>query len=178
MIALRPDKTVPARLLGKIQQAINGEIPVDSLTEFAKDSLLGEILMTGLGAGQRNPAVSAFEEAGALAVQKMERYLTTLGTIAVISPLLGLLGTVVGMIKVLSSVGQAGQLDSGLFVSGISEALATTALGLIVAIPALVCHRHFVRRVDEFTLTMEAAAERVKTILYRKDNSGRSSDTP
>ena len=100
-------------------------------------------------------AMSALEDALITEVQRLERYLTTLGTIASISPLLGLLGTVLGMIEVFNALNETGARDAGVFSGGIGEALITTAFGLCVAIPSLVCHRHFQRRVDEFSQQLE-----------------------
>ena len=100
-------------------------------------------------------AVAAMEDALITEVQRLERYLTTLGTIASISPLLGLLGTVLGMIEVFQALTMTGARDPGVFSGGIGEALITTAFGLCIAIPALICHRHFQRRVDEFTQQLE-----------------------
>lgn len=100
-------------------------------------------------------AVAAMEDTLIAEVQWLERYLTTLGTIASISPLLGLLGTVLGMIEVFQALTTTGARDPGVFSGGIGEALITTAFGLCIAIPSLICHRHFQRRVDEFTQQLE-----------------------
>ena len=100
-------------------------------------------------------AVAAMEDMLISEVQRLERYLTTLGTIASISPLLGLLGTVLGMIEVFQALNATGARDPGVFSGGIGEALITTAFGLCIAIPSLICHRHFQRRVDEFTQQLE-----------------------
>lgn len=89
-------------------------------------------------------------------VHRLERYLTLLGTIAAISPLLGLLGTVLGMINVFFSLNDAGGAGNvSVFSGGIAQALNTTAFGLGIAIPSLICHRHFQRRVDEYTVQLE-----------------------
>ena len=100
-------------------------------------------------------AVAAMEDVLITEVQRLERYLTTLGTIASISPLLGLLGTVLGMIEVFQALNATGARDPSVFSGGIGEALITTAFGLSIAIPALICHRHFQRRVDEITQQLE-----------------------
>lgn len=168
-IALQIRKIIPEHLLLKLNQLGTGEINTKKLAESTPGSLLGEVLEVGLNNSQHDLEITkqAVEEAGSVAVRKMERYLTTLGSIAAIAPLLGLLGTVLGMIKVFSSVKLAGRLDSQLFAGGISEALATTAVALIVAIPALACYRYFVRKVDELTLTIETAAGRLLIFLQK-----------
>lgn len=114
-------------------------------------------------------AVSAMEDALITEVQSLERYLTTLGTIASISPLLGLLGTVLGMIEVFQALNAAGARDPGVFSGGIGEALITTAFGLCVAIPALICHRHFQRRVDEFAQQLESEGRVLIGRLFKSE---------
>ena len=103
----------------------------------------------------------AMEGAAGPVVHEMERHLTLLGTIAAISPLLGLLGTVIGMIQVFTTLVADGAANPGLLAEGISKALVTTAAGLGVAIPALFFHRYFLRRVDELAVSMEHAASRL-----------------
>jgi biopolymer transport protein ExbB len=97
----------------------------------------------------------SIQEEASHVVHDMERFLNPLGTIAAITPLLGLLGTVIGMIKVFTEIMIQGTGNAGVLAGGISEALITTAAGLSVAIPALVMHRYFQRRVDSLVLTME-----------------------
>ena len=102
----------------------------------------------------------AFESAGRVAVHRLERYLNTLGTIASAAPLLGLFGTVVGMIEIFGSQAPTGGSNPALLAHGISVALYNTAFGLIIAVPALMFYRYFRGRVDEFTIDLEQASER------------------
>ena len=95
-----------------------------------------------------------------------ERFLNPLGTVATITPLLGLLGTVIGMIKVFAEIQLAGVGNAGNLAGGISEALITTAAGLSVAIPALICHRYFIRRVDELVVGMEQEAIKLVEVVH------------
>lgn len=138
----------------------------DSAAPFGNvtsDSPLGRILLAGLAGahGDRDLMREAMEGAAGPVVHEMERHLTLLGTIAAISPLLGLLGTVIGMIQVFTTLVADGVANPGVLAEGISKALVTTAAGLGVAIPALFFHRYFLRRVDELAVSMEHAASRL-----------------
>ncbi|HSN33413.1 MAG TPA: MotA/TolQ/ExbB proton channel family protein, partial [Ideonella sp.] len=108
----------------------------------------------------------AIEEAGRAATHDLERFLTTLGTIASASPLLGLFGTVVGMIEIFGSQAPTGS-NPVLLAHGISVALYNTAFGLVIAVPSLMFYRYFRGRVDEFTIDLEQAAERLVPHLLR-----------
>ena len=108
----------------------------------------------------------SIEEVGRHVAYDLERYLNTLGTIASISPLLGLLGTVVGMIKVFAVITAQGVGDPGVLAEGISEALITTAVGLTVAIPSLMFYRYFRGRVDELVVTMEQEALKMVEVMH------------
>lgn len=132
-----------------------------------EDSPLGRILRAGLDGtqGDRDLMKEAMEGAAGPVVHEMERHLTLLGTIAAISPLLGLLGTVIGMIQVFTTLVAEGVANPGVLAEGISKALVTTAAGLGVAIPALFFHRYFLRRVDELAVSMEHAASRLVEIV-------------
>jgi biopolymer transport protein ExbB len=101
----------------------------------------------------------SIEATGIQVVHDLERYLSTLGSVAAIAPLLGLLGTVIGMIKVFSAIQLAGIGNAPALAGGISEALITTAAGLSVAIPALFCHRFLVRKIDELAIDMQQDAQ-------------------
>ncbi|TND06842.1 MAG: biopolymer transport protein ExbB [Gammaproteobacteria bacterium] len=107
----------------------------------------------------------AIEETGRQVVMELERYLNTLGTIASVSPLLGLLGTVFGMIQVFTSLSTGGAGNPGALAGGISQALITTAAGLSVAIPSLMFYRYFRGRVDELVCTMEAESLKMVEVL-------------
>jgi len=108
----------------------------------------------------------SIQEAAAHVIHDMERYLNTLGTIAAIAPLLGLLGTVIGMIKVFTAIMVQGTGNAGVLAGGISEALITTAAGLSVAIPALIMHRYFLRRIDTVVVTLEQETIKLVDALH------------
>jgi biopolymer transport protein ExbB len=125
------------------------------------------VLAAGVANARRGREVmkEAMEEAAAQVTHDLERYLTALGVIASISPLLGLLGTVVGMIEVFTALMLEGTGNASVLAGGISQALITTAAGLSVAIPAIMCHRFLQRRVDELVMTMEQEAVKLVDIL-------------
>jgi len=141
----------------------------DKIAEIQSSSPLGRILAAGLVNLDQSTAVirDAIEEAGRYAVHDLERYLNALGTIASITPLLGLLGTVIGMIKVFSAITAVGVGNPQALAGGISEALITTAAGLSVGIPSLLFHRHFRGRVRELTVEMEQQALRMLDVIRR-----------
>jgi biopolymer transport protein ExbB len=145
---------------------------IDVADRLAQSSLLGQLLSAGLRAVIHDPTVSdarlrqVLEMAGRRVVHALERFLTTLGTIATAAPLLGLLGTVVGMIEIFASQ-TPGSSNPEMLARGISIALYNTAFGLIVAIPALAAHRHFRAKVEAFELELEAAGERLFGQLTR-----------
>ena len=144
----------------------------DVVTQLEQNSLLGEVLASGFRALNAQPRISeddlraTIEGAGRQAAYKLERYLAALATIASAAPLLGLLGTVIGMIEIFGAqsgggaVSGAGVGNPAQLAQGISIALYNTAFGLIVAIPALIFWRYFRARVDGYLLTMELASER------------------
>ena len=116
----------------------------------------------------------AIEEVAAQVVHEMERYLNTLGTVASITPLLGLLGTVIGMIQVFTAIRLEGTGNAAVLAGGISEALITTATGLTVAIPSLFFYRFFQRRVDELVVTMEQEAVKLVEVLNSERGASQS----
>jgi len=131
-------------------------------------SPLGRILAAGL-ANREHPREimkEVIEDTGRQVVHELERYLNTLGTIASITPLLGLLGTVIGMIKVFTAITAQGVGNPGVLAGGISEALITTAAGLSVAIPSLMFYRYFRGRVDELVLRMEEEALKLIEVMH------------
>ena len=145
----------------------------DVVGQLAQNSALGEVLASGLRALQQNPKCSeadlraSMEGAGRSVAHRLEKYLSALATIASAAPLLGLLGTVIGMIEIFGSqaggggIGQAmGGGNPAQLAHGISIALYNTAFGLIVAIPALIFWRYFRSRVDAYLLTLELSADR------------------
>jgi biopolymer transport protein ExbB len=138
------------------------------LRRLKNSSSLGFILSAGLANSQygRDVMKESIEEAGRQVVHELERFLNALGTIASIAPLLGLLGTVVGMIQAFNAIVDQGVGDPAVLAGGISIALITTAAGLTVAIPSLIFHRYFERLVDEYVVYMEAEALKLIDILH------------
>lgn len=176
LLQLRPAKVAPPRLVEEVIGVSKSSLPgSDVVTKLSENSVMGTVLAAGLASVIAEPRITepqlrqSFENAGRVAVVRLERYLNTLGTIASAAPLLGLLGTVIGMIEIFGS--QAPGSGSGgnpqALAHGISIALYNTAFGLIVAIPALMFYRYFRRRVDEFQLAMEVSCERLVPHLMR-----------
>jgi biopolymer transport protein ExbB len=170
--SLRTVKVAPPDLLPTVLGDFRQQGASAALIErTAAHSPLGEVLAAGLRnvGASREVMKEAVEETGRAVVLHLERYLTTLGTIAGMSPLLGLFGTVIGMIEIFGSqaptAGASGNPQQ--LAHGISIALYNTAFGLIVAIPALMVYRYFRRRVEEYELIMELAAERLVPHLMR-----------
>jgi len=158
---LRPGKLAPPDLASQVQAWLErGELDEGRLRAVRDSSPLGVILASALANRHsgRDVMKERIEESASKVVHDLARFLNPLGTIAAITPLLGLLGTVIGMIDVFSAIMVHGTGDAARLAGGISQALITTAAGLTVAIPAIVLHRFFVRRVDEITVTMEQAA--------------------
>ncbi len=174
--SLRKKAVMPDNLVAQIwKMHRNGRLRKEHIDALAKESLLGYVLAAGLQNrhASREVMKEAVEDAGRHVVHRLERYLNTLGTIAVISPLLGLLGTVIGMIKVFSEITHAGVGNPAVLAGGISEALITTAAGLAVAIPALMFLRYFQGKVDYLVLGMEAEAMKlVEMIQGQRDVAG------
>jgi biopolymer transport protein ExbB len=172
--SLRTQNVVPAALLNDLHQFDAKQLPgIEVADKLARNSLLGQLLSSGLRAVIEEPAISdarlrqVMELAGRRSVHTLERYLTTLGTIATAAPLLGLLGTVVGMIEIFGAQTPGGSGNPAQLAHGISIALYNTAFGLIVAIPALMAHRHFRAKVESFEIELEAAGERLFGQLTR-----------
>ena len=156
--SLRPQEVNPRSRLVAMQQRVDlGDVTDDWLDELLVRSplerLSAQVLQVRYG-GKSAMQDLLFVEVKQVA-HELERYLSTLGSMAAITPLLGLLGTVIGMIKVFSAIQAAGLGEASLLAGGISEALVTTAAGLSVAIPALFMHRFLSRRVDELLIDME-----------------------
>jgi biopolymer transport protein ExbB len=138
------------------------------LKTLRESSPLGRILAAGLLNHRHSKEVmkESIEEVGRQVVLELERYLNTLGTIASITPLLGLLGTVIGMIKVFGAIVTAGVGNPGILAGGISEALITTATGLSVAIPSLMFHRYFMGLVEKLVVAMEEQALKLIEVIH------------
>ena len=163
--SLRRSRVAPAPLCAALAAAPNlGE----ALPPGHRASELAAILQAGVDAAARGreQMKEAMAIAAASVTHGLERYLTTLGIVAAITPLLGLLGTVVGMIRVFRELVASGPGQAAALAGGIAEALVTTAAGLGVAIPALICHRYLLRRVDELVVTLEGQASRLLELAF------------
>lgn len=168
-------KVLPANTLAGVWQLIRrNELSAERLRMLKDSSPLGAILAAGLANAHagRDVMKESIQEAAGHVVHELERYLNTMGTIAAIEPLLGLLGTVLGMIQVFSDVMLHGTGNAELLAGGISKALITTAAGLIVAIPTLIMHRYFLRRVDTIVIGLEQEAIKLVDAMH----GGRSVD--
>lgn len=166
--SLQRSRIVPRNLLAQIWSALkSSDLDSQKLRELRANSPLGQILAAGIANAKRGREImkEAMEEAASQVSHDLQRYMTTLGIIASISPLLGLLGTVVGMIQVFTALMLEGAGNANVLAGGISQALITTAAGLSVAIPALMFHRFFLRRVDELMISMEQEAVKLAEIL-------------
>ena len=146
----------------------NNQLDSGKLRELRMSSPLGQILATGLVNSKygRAAMIESIEQTAAQVVHDMERYLNTLGTIAAITPLLGLLGTVLGMIRVFSEIMLQGTGNANALAGGISEALISTAAGLSVAIPTYMFHRYFSRKVDSLVLSLEQESIKLVDALH------------
>jgi len=172
--SLRRSVVAPRDLMSEIQGMTLGDrLTNEQIDSVRETSALGRILAAGLSRQTQQAFLvkDAIEEAGGHVVHELERYLNALGTIAATTPLLGLLGTVIGMIKVFSAITAVGVGDPQVLAGGISEALITTAAGLSVGIPSLMFHRYFLGKVNELTVAMEQDALRFMEVLQ----SGRKS---
>ncbi|MBI4206344.1 MAG: MotA/TolQ/ExbB proton channel family protein [Betaproteobacteria bacterium] len=166
--SLRQNVVMPKHLLAQVVQEYrqNG-ITSQLLTRLYESSPLGVIFAAGLKNVKTTPAImrEAIEEAGRLVAIEMERFLTSLGTIAAIAPLLGLFGTVIGMIEIFGSQGPQGSNPLAL-AHGISIALYNTAFGLVVAVPSMIFYRYFRAKVDAMLVDMELQAIKLVEILH------------
>ncbi|MEO8280076.1 MAG: MotA/TolQ/ExbB proton channel family protein [Ideonella sp.] len=179
LISLRVTRVAPPRLLDEVLSVTQAQLPsAEVIGKLAQSSVLGAVLASGLRAVSLDQRISedslrkVFESAGRAAVHRLERYLNSLGTIASSAPLLGLLGTVIGMIEIFGSQAPTGGNNPALLAHGISIALYNTAFGLIIAIPALMFYRYFRGQVDAFTIDMEQAADRLLPHLLRFVHAG------
>jgi len=167
--SLSANRIAPRYAVGQVWTWIkNNELDSTRMRELRLSSPLGQILASGLlharqGREQMNAAIG---QTAAVVIHELERYLSTLGTIAAITPLLGLLGTVIGMIRVFTEIMVQGTGNANALAGGISEALITTAAGLTVAIPAYACHRYFVRKVDSLVLALEQESAKLVDAVH------------
>lgn len=169
-VALKSQQIAPPRLLDEVLSVTRTSLPgTDVIEKLEKNSALGEVLASGLRRASTGYKVTddeiqtAMEDTGRMVAHRLEKNLTTLGTIASAAPLLGLLGTVIGMIEIFGSQapGSASGNNPSLLAHGISVALYNTAFGLLIAIPALAFWRYFRARVNGYLLQMELASSRL-----------------
>ncbi|MFT3758633.1 MotA/TolQ/ExbB proton channel family protein [Thauera sp.] len=167
-VSLRRSRVVPPGLLQNVLDDLRKQGVSDAMVERVNaHSPLGRVLAAGLRnvSSSREVMKESIEETGRAVAHELERYLTTLGTVAAISPLLGLFGTIIGMIDIFASQGVNGANPAQL-AQGISIALYTTGLGLIIAIPAMIFWRHFRALVDSFVIDMEQQAVKLVEVAH------------
>jgi biopolymer transport protein ExbB len=168
LMFLRTQRIAPPALLDEVIKELKQRGVSDGmLTRLADSSPLGRIFAAGLRNIKSTPEVmkESVHDAGRAVSHDLDRFLTTLGTIASISPLLGLFGTVVGMIEIFGSQSAVGN-SPAILAHGISVALYNTAFGLIVAIPSMIFYRHFRSQVDSLTMEMEQQAVKLVAIVH------------
>ncbi len=173
-IELNPNKIAPPNTFPQVSEWLkNQQLDGEKLRRLRQSSPLGEILAAGLANARhgRDIMKESIEDAASHVVHRLERYLNALGTIAAITPLLGLLGTVIGMIRVFSEIMLEGTGNAGVLAGGISEALITTASGLSIAIPALMMHRYYVRRVDSIVVQLEQETIKLVNHMHLAQNN-------
>ena len=181
---LQPGRVLPKNLTRQVWDWVSkNQLNHQHIQTLHQGSPLGEILAAGLVNRHREREIikESIEDAGRQVVHDLERFLNSLGTIAAISPLLGLLGTVIGMVKVFAAITTHGVGDPTVLAGGISEALITTAAGLTVAIPALIGYRYLRGKVDALAVRMEKEAITMVEALLRKqymDTLGDRDETP
>jgi len=168
LIYLRRKNVLPPKLLAEVVHELKQRgVTPQMLERLCANSPLGRVFAAGLKNIKSTPQVmkEAIEEEGRCVSHDMDRFLTTLGTIASISPLLGLFGTLIGMIEIFGAQ-NAGGTNPAELAHGISVALYNTAFGLIVAIPSMIAYRHFRALVDSFTIELEQQAIKLVEIMH------------
>ena len=168
LVYLRRARILPDNLLAEVVRVYqHGRLNADVIDKLEQNSPLGQVLAAGLRNldAPREVMKEAIEESGQAAAHRLERYLTTLGTIASLAPLMGLFGTVIGMIEIFGSQNAAGTNPAQL-AHGISVALYNTGFGLAIAMPALVFYRHFRALVDSFVVELEQQAIRFVDVVH------------
>ena len=167
--SLQKKYIAPSNLLSQVHQwLVDDELTPARLGALRENSPLGKILVAGLINREHDREIikEAVENAGRHVVPELERYLRSLGSIAAISPFLGLFGTVIGMIQMFSGIGQHGVGDPSIIAEGIAVALINTAAGIAVAIPSLLFYRYFRGRVNDLLIEMEEEAVKLVEILH------------
>jgi biopolymer transport protein ExbB len=169
---LRQKRVIPEDLTSEVWGWVKKDrLDQKQIQTLYQGSALGQILAAGLINRNRERTVlkDAIEDTGRHVVHELERYLETLGTVAAVTPLLGLLGTVIGMVKVFTAITTHGVGNPTVLAGGIAEALITTAAGLTVAIPALIGYRYYRTRVDKLVVDMEKEAIKLVEALHRRN---------
>ena len=172
--SLQRTRILPKNLLAQTWTSLKQEeFDQQRIRDLRSGSPLGHVLAAGISNAKRGREImkEAMEEAITQVNHDLERYLTALGIIASIAPLLGLLGTVVGMIDVFNSLMLEGAGNANVLAGGISTALITTAAGLSVAIPALMFHRFFLRRVDEIVVDVETESSKLVDMIHGQEEA-------
>ena len=172
---LQRKRVLPDDLTARVWQwANNRQLDDSHIRALAESSPLGMVLAAGLSNRDRSREImkESIEDTGRHVVHELGRYLNSLGTIAAITPLIGLLGTVIGMVKVFTAITAHGVGDPGVLAGGISEALITTAAGLSIAIPSLIGYRYLRGRVDGLVVNMEKEAMRLVEAIHREQPGG------
>ncbi len=167
--SLRQSLVAPRDLLPRVvQEYRKSGVSADMLNRVSQSSQLGKVLAAGLKnvKSSREVMKESIEEAGLAVSHDLDRFLTTLGTIATMSPLLGLLGTIIGMIEIFGASTPTGITDPAQLAHGISIALYNAAFGIIVAVPALVFYRHFRARADSLVVEMELQAVKLVEVIH------------
>jgi len=168
MWSLSPSKIAPPNLIAQVWMWLkNDEFTVERMRDLKMSSPLGYILASGLtNSSDKDAMKESIEEAAGHVVHDLERYLNALGTVAGISPLIGLLGTVLGMMEVFSDIFNQGTGDSQVMAGGIATALVTTAAGLVVGIPALIMHRFLDRKIQGIVVQLEQQSLKLVEALH------------
>ena len=170
---LRESKVLPVNLVADVWRlASTKQLTEEKVREYQHGSPLGQIVAAGLlnRHKDREAMKEAIEEVGGQVAHELERYLNALGTIASITPLLGLLGTVIGMIKVFTNITTVGVGNPALLAGGISQALVTTAGGLMIAIPSLIFYRYFRGKVNGLVVDMEKESLKLVDVLQKRQS--------
>ena len=181
MWQLQKSHVIPQHLVAQVWHwERKNQLDSERIKAMRKSSPLGRVLAAGLSNRNQPRAImkESIEETGRHVVHDLERYLTALGTIATIAPLLGLLGTVLGMIEVFTKLVASGGTNINGLSGGISKALLTTAAGLFVAIPAVTFYRYFRARVDELVVYMEQEAIKLVEVIHSKQLQGQKGGAP
>ena len=171
-IRLRLQKIAPAGLNSQISKQLRaGTLNAQALRQLKQQSVLGDILATGIESQPHgfNFTENQMQTRANELVHLLEKNLNFLGTIGAIAPLLGLLGTVIGIIESFMAVNAGGVTDPAMLASGISQALITTAAGMVVAIPALIAYRYFQRKIVDIAMHLETQGNQLINILFYSD---------